>query len=56
MCQCIGTPECQCDMCRKSGDVSGAGVWVFFVIAGEFCRHLAKKRHTYGNRIVMKCK
>lgn len=22
MCQCIGTPECQCDMCPNSGDVS----------------------------------
>lgn len=22
MCQCVATPECQCDVCPNSGDVS----------------------------------
>ena len=46
MCQCIGTPECQCDMCPNSGDMSrGWRLGVFCDSRGILSTLDEKKAH-----------
>lgn len=50
MCQCIGTPECQCDVCPNSGDVSRGWRLSVFCDNDEASVHHPLDERTFDDR------
>lgn len=51
MCQCIGTPECQCDMCPNSGDVSRGWRLGVFCDSDETSAHHPLDERIFADRL-----